>query len=313
MFDSSPALIAIMAFAAVSGLVFVTGQYLMREMKVQQRISVPMRESYESGQESAPRVLDGLNNLVLKYFNEKRFKVEGPARSKLRLELLRAGFFNPSAISYYIFWRLGVVVGFPVLGYLTTVILMPDYSALAKLALVVLVTFIAIFGPDAYIARRQRLLTREYATAFPDLLDLMVVCVDAGLGLEAGLDRISGEIIKKSYALGMNLLLLGAENRAGRSTIDALASFADRLGIDEARAFVGTLRQSIELGSDIGDALRIFGDEMREKRLLRAEEQANKLPVKMVIPLGACIFPVILLVILFPVMIKLTTVFRTVG
>jgi tight adherence protein C len=312
MFDASPVLIVMMAFAAVSGLVFVAGQYFIREMKIQQRISVPMREGHESGQESAPGMLDGLNNLVLKYFSEKRFKVEGPARSKLRLELLRAGFFNPDAISYYIFWRIGLVVGLPVLGYIATVILMPDYSALPKLALVVLMTFTAIFGPDAYIARRQRLLTNEYATAFPDLLDLMVVCVDAGLGLEAGLDRISGEIVKKSYALGMNLLLLGAETRAGRSTIDALASFADRLGIDQARAFVGTLRQSIELGSDVGDALRVFGDEMREKRLLRAEEQANKLPVKMVIPLGACIFPVILLVILFPVMIKLTTVFRTI-
>src|SRR6185437_13903180 len=175
-----------------------------------------------------------------------------------------------------------------------------------------LLTVIAIFGPDAYIARRQRLLADDYATAFPDLLDLMVVCVDAGLGLEAGLDRISGEIIKRSRALGMNLLLFGVETRAGRSTIDALASFADRLGIDAARAFVGTLRQSIELGSDVGDALRVFSDEMREKRLLRAEEQANKLPVKMVIPLGACIFPVILLVILFPVLVKLTTAFSMV-
>ena len=262
--------------------------------------------------ESGSRLLDGLNAVVLKYFNEKRFKVEGPARSKLRQELLRAGFFHPNAINYYIFWRLGLVVGLPLLGYLIAVILLPDHGPLAKLGLVVLMTMIAILGPDAYIARRQRVLTDEYATAFPDLLDLMVVCVDAGLGLEAGLDRISGEIIKKSRALGMNLLLLGAETRAGRSTIDALGSFADRLGLDEARAFVGTLRQSIELGSDVGDALRVFGDEMRDKRLLRAEEQANKLPVKMVIPLGTCIFPVILLVILLPVMIKLTTVFAAV-
>jgi tight adherence protein C len=287
--------------------VFVTGQYLIREMKVQQRISVPMLE-----QEAAPRLLDGVNALVLKYFNEKRFKVEGPARSKLRLELLRAGFFHPNAINYYILWRIALVIALPLLGYLITVILVPGANPLGKLALVSLLTVIAIFGPDAYIARRQRLLADDYATSFPDLLDLMVVCVDAGLGLEAGLDRISGEIIKRSRALGMNLLLFGAETRAGRSTVDALASFADRLGIDAARAFVGTLRQSIELGSDVGDALRVFSDEMREKRLLRAEEQANKLPVKMVIPLGACIFPVILLVILFPVMIKLTTAFNMV-
>jgi len=238
MFESSPVIIALMAFAAVSGLVFVAGQYLMREMKVQQRISVPIGK-----QEAAPGLLDGLNAVVLKYFNEKRFKVEGPTRSKLRQELLRAGFFHPEAISYYIFWRIGLVVGLPLLGYLIAIILLPDRSSLLKLGLLVLLTVIAIFGPDAYIARRKRLLADEYATAFPDLLDLMVVCVDAGLGLEAGLDRISGEIIKKSYALGMNLLLLGAETRAGRSTIDALASFADRLGVDAARAFVGTLRQ----------------------------------------------------------------------
>ncbi len=307
MLEVSPALIAFMAFVAVSGLIFVAGQYLVREMKVQQRVTAPMR-----GQESGSSLLDGLNAVILKYFNEKRFKVEGPVRSKLRQDLLRAGFFHANSINYYIFWRIGLVIGLPVLGYAISVILMSGYSALAKFGLVVLMTVLAILGPDAYIARRQRVLTDEYATAFPDLLDLMVVCVDAGLGLEAALDRISREMIKKSRALGMNLLLLGAETRAGRSTIDALASFADRLGLDEARAFVGTLRQSIELGSDVGDALRVFGDEMRDKRLLRAEEQANKLPVKMVLPLGACIFPVILLVILLPVMIKLTTVFRTV-
>jgi tight adherence protein C len=308
MFEASPILIALMAFAAVSGVVFVAGQYLVREIKVHQRITAPMREP-----ESGSRLLDGLNAVVLKYFNERRFKVEGPVRSKLRQELLRAGFFHADAISYYIVCRIGLVIGLPVLGYAIAVILLSAYGPLAKLALVAFMTVLAILGPDAYIARRQRVLTDQYRTTFPDLLDLMVVCVDAGLGLEAALNRISGEMLKKNRAFGMNLLLLGAETRAGKSTIDALGSFADRLGLDEARAFVGTLRQSIELGSDVGDALRVFGDEMRAKRLLRAEEQANKLPVKMVIPLGACIFPIILLVILFPVMVQLTTVFRTVG
>ena len=307
MFETSPVLIALMAFAAVTGMVFVAGQYLVREIKVQQRITAPVREL-----ESGSSLLGGLNAVIVKYFDEKRFKVDGPARSKLRLGLFRAGFFHPNAINYYIFWRIGFVVALPLVAYVIAETLLADKSSLAKLGLVAISTVLGILGPDAYISRRQGKLAQEYATTFPDLLDLMVVCVDAGLGLESGLDRISGEMLKKSRALGMNLLLLGAETRAGRSTIDALASFGDRLGLDEARAFVGTLRQSIELGSDVGDALRVFSDEMRDKRLLRAEEQANKLPVKMVIPLGACIFPVILLVILLPVMIKLTTVFRTI-
>jgi tight adherence protein C len=86
---------------------------------------------------------------------------------------------------------------------------------------------------------------------------------------------------------------------------EALESLAERLGLEEAGSFVGMLRQSIELGSDVSDALRVFSDEMREKRLLRAEEAANKLTVKMVLPLGLFIFPVVLLVVMLPVMIKL--------
>lgn len=90
--------------------------------------------------------------------------------------------------------------------------------------------------------------------------------------------------------------------------MEALGSWAERLNLDEARSFVLVLRQSIELGSDVGDALRVFGDDMRDRRLLRAEESANKLPVKMMLPLGLFIFPVILLVVLLPIVIKLLTV-----
>jgi tight adherence protein C len=306
MFENSPVLIGMMAFATVTALVFVFGQYFVTEAKIQQRIAV--RERAPSS-----NLFDGLNAVVVRYFDEKRFKVEGPVRSKLRQQLLRAGFFHPNAINYYIFARLGLVVLLPIIAYVFNVTLFSQLGGLAKFFLVVIMTSIAILGPDAYVARRQRKLIDEYGTAFPDLLDLMVVCVDAGLSLEAALDRISREIIKKNRALGMNLLLMGAETRAGRSTIDALGSFADRLGLDEARSFVATLRQSVELGSDVGDALRVFSNEMRDKRLLRAEERANKLPVKMVIPLGVCIFPVILMVVLLPVIIRLMTVMRQIN
>ena len=131
-----------------------------------------------------------------------------------------------------------------------------------------------------------------------------------GSGLEAALERISSEITRQNKALGTNLVLYGAETRAGRSTMDALDSLADRLGLEEARSFAGMLRQSIELGTDISEALRVFSDEMRDRRLLRAEEQANKLPVKMVAPLGACIFPVILMTVMLPVIVRLMSVMK---
>ena len=175
MLETSPVLIALMAFAAVTGLVFVAGQYFLTEARIQQRIA-PARERDQSS-----KLLDGLNSVIVKYFDEKRFNVEGPVRSKLRQELLRAGFFHPNAINYYIFGRIGLVVVFPLLAYVLNVTLLSGASSIAKFGMVAIMTVLAIFGPDAYISRRQRTLVEQYATAFPDLLDLMVVCVDAGL------------------------------------------------------------------------------------------------------------------------------------
>ena len=145
---------------------------------------------------------------------------------------------------------------------------------------------------------------------FPNVLDLLVVCVDAGLTLDSAFDRVKPEVLKQNHEFGINLEIMGAEMRAGRSMIEALETLSDRLGLEEAGSFVSILRQSIELGSDVSDALRVFSDEMRDKRLLRAEEAASKLSVKMVLPLGLFIFPVVLLVVLLPVMIKLMAVLR---
>jgi tight adherence protein C len=144
-----------------------------------------------------------------------------------------------------------------------------------------------------------------YRIAFPDFLDLLLVCVTAGLSLEAALDRVGLEFKAQSPAFATNLALLSSEMRSGRGLTEALDNLSERLGLDEAKSFGMLLKQSIELGSDIGDALRIYADEMRDKRMSRAETAANLLPVKMVIPLGAFIFPVILIVILTPALIKL--------
>jgi tight adherence protein C len=147
----------------------------------------------------------------------------------------------------------------------------------------------------------------ECRIAFPDISIFWSYVSTPGL---AALDRISGDISRHNRHLGANLQIMGAEMRAGRSTIDALASLADRLGLDEARSLAAMLRQSIELGTDVGDALRAFSDEMRDRRLLRAEERANQLPVKMVGPLGLFIFPVILGIAMVPVIIRLVTVLQ---
>ena len=305
MTELTPLLIAFLAFGAVAALVFVAGQYFSAQMHLQRRAGGPA-----VGTETTPALIESINTLVSTYFDENKFGLDGTVKAKLRRDLVRAGYFRADAVKYYIFAKVVTVVTVPIAGYVAAEILLVGYGWPLKLGLVAMLTALAILGTDAYVARRRRVLTEQYRILFPDLLDLMVVCADAGLSLDAAISRLSRELMKRNRELGMNLLLLEAETRAGRSTSDALESFAERLGLDEARSFVATLRQSIELGTDVGDTLRVFSDEMRDRRLLRAEERANQLPVKMVLPLGAFIFPVILITVLVPVLLRLMTVLK---
>jgi tight adherence protein C len=303
MFELTPLLITILAFGCVAILVFIMGRYVASQASMQRRLPIPVSTSQSGG--SSEGVFLGS---IAGKFDEKTFGIEGPLRTKLKRDLTRAGYFSDQSIQFYILVRLGIVVVVPLIIYILTQIFFSNAGFVLTIAIVAISVFTAVLGPDAYIARRQRVLQQEYRLVFPDLLDMVVVCCDAGLSLDAAFTRIQPEVSKQSRALGTNLSLLGAETRAGRSTADALGAFAERLNLDEARAFTILLRQSLELGTDVSEALRVFSDEMRNKRLLRAEETANKLPVKMVMPLGALIFPVILMVVLVPVVIRLLAI-----
>jgi tight adherence protein C len=306
MIDLAPILIPAFSFAAVAAVAIVAGNYVALQARMRRRLPtarMPIDMSKESSFQS-------LHGFVVRHFDAKRLGIDGVIRDKLRRDLIRAGYFRSYAVNYYVLARLGAVVLLPIITYASVELARPDAPGMLKVALVSVVALIAILGPDAYLARRKRQLAVHYRQIFPDLLDLLVICIAAGLSLEAAFDRVRGEVFKQSRELGNSLEMMGAEMRAGRSTIEALESYADRLGLDEAASFNTMLRQSLELGSDIGEALRIFSEDMRDRRLLRAEEAANKLSVKMILPLGLFIFPVVLLVVMLPVVIKLMTVLR---
>jgi tight adherence protein C len=304
MQDLEMLLVPALTFGAVAAVIFAAGHYFAAHSRVQRRLTAAPTD-FPADQPFVP-----LQRFVVKYFEEGRFGVNDAQREKLRRDLLKAGYFSPHAVNYYIGARIGSVLLLPSLAYVLLTLAPVRIAPALEIVLISLTTLIAIVAPDAFIARRRRALAGRYRQVFPDMLDLLIICVDAGLALEAAFDRIRPEIAKQCLALGANLELMGAEMRAGRSTIEALGSFASRLGLDEAGSFVTMLRQSLELGSDIGDSLRVFAEEMRDRRLLMAEEAANKLSVKIVLPLGVFIFPVILLVIMLPVVIKLMSVLR---
>jgi len=156
---------------------------------------------------------------------------------------------------------------------------------------------------DLRTMKRKRLI-RE---GFPDALDLLLICVEAGLGLDAAVGRVGTEIEKAHPILSEQFRLVGAELRAGRSREQALRGMGERTGVEDVRSLVTLLIQSDELGTSIGQALRVHASEMRSKRLLTAEEKAHKIPVKLAFPLVLGLIPVVLIVTLTPAVIKFVT------
>ena len=138
-------------------------------------------------------------------------------------------------------------------------------------------------------------------------MDLLVVCADSGLSMEAALERVGRELGDTYPSLCANIHMTNLEIRAGNTMTEALEHFGDRLGLEEARSFATLIQQSAELGSSITEALRVYSDDMRHKRLSRAEEKAYSLPAKLSLPMMICIFPTIFVVILLPVVVRLYT------
>jgi len=226
-------------------------------------------------------------------------------RSATRQQLMRAGFFAPSATGVYHAIRAGLAVTCGVAAALTVPLLPPDAET-AVLALVVLsgVAF-GFYAPAVWLSARVRDRQRQIREAFPDALDLLLVCVEAGLGLDAAIARVGDELAPIHPVLAQQFLIMGLELRAGRSREDALRGLGERSGLDEVNAFVNLLVQSDRLGTSIGDALRVGADEMRTRRMLRAEEKAHQLPVKLSVPLVLFLLPGLVTVIMLPPAIQM--------
>jgi tight adherence protein C len=159
--------------------------------------------------------------------------------------------------------------------------------------------------PNAVLALRVRRRQREVFENFPDAADLLLICIEAGLGLDAALTRVAEEIRRKSRALAEELHLTNLEMRAGGSRDKSLRNLALRTGVEEVNTFATMLTQADRFGTSIGDSLRVFSDDLRYKRQVRAEESAAKVPTKLLFPLVLCIFPAINMVILGPAIIQL--------
>lgn len=214
----------------------------------------------------------------------------------LRRQLIAAGFLWPHAAQMFLICRIFFALTLPA-AYL---IFLPDVNTTSAVLKSFILLAAGLYFPKAWIMQRVARRERQITEGFPDALDLMVVCMEAGLGLDAAFTRVGQELAIAHPYLAREFGLVAIELRAGQSREETLRGLADRTGVDDLRSFVALLNQSVRLGSSIGQTLRVYSAEMREKRMMKAEEKAHRLPVLLSIPLVALILPVMVGSVLLP-------------
>ncbi len=231
-------------------------------------------------------------------------------RERQRIErlLIHAGFRSPSARTLYYGIKALAVMVLPIGVLLTS----PWFPRISTNQLMLFAAGAGYFGwigcsmwLDRQVANRQRALR----SGFPDALDLLVVCVESGLGLAPALQRVADELAVSHPALAEELALVNAEMRAGVERGVALKNLSERTGLDDIRGMTALLVQTMRFGTSIADALRVYSEEFRDKRTQAAEEQAAKIGTKMVFPLVLFLFPSFFLVVIGPAVIGLIDVF----
>jgi len=303
--DTASMLVGLFIFLAAGTLAFAVMAFTRTRGEVKRRtasinVDAGAHDSRRSLRYSSLQAVTRL----LEYTNKHYTGGNDENMRALRKRLIQAGIFDPRGVAFFFIGRtvLAVVVAGVAFGLLPMV----GAPGGSFFWLMVMVGGIAGYiAPSMYIDRRIAARAMEHRAGFPDFMDLMVVCADSGLSLEAALERVGREMGDSYPSLTANIYMTNLEIRAGRPLKDALERFADRLALEEARQFATLINQSIDLGSSITDAMRVYSDDMRHKRLSRAEEKAYALPSKLTVPMMVCIFPVLFVVILLPVFVRL--------
>jgi tight adherence protein C len=291
-------------------LVAVVSVTLMRGVTA--HAQVKRRLSNQPANLPGSTVLKGeqLRNPLLQWIQAATSLSDLTDRNRLRARLSSAGLDSPAAPAVYILVRFGLAIGLPLALLLEQALVGRMLNGVSLIAASLLLCGLGLITPNLIVDNRVNARRAELEHEFPDALDLLVVCVEAGLSLEAAFVRVGQEVTESHPRIGDEFGRLARELSAGRSRADALRAMADRAGVDTIRSFVALLIQTESLGVSIANTLRTYSDEMRETRFMKAEEKAMRIPVLMTLPLVGCILPVIIIVLLLPAAID---VIRTVG
>src|SRR5450759_3795905 len=306
--DNASVLMALLVFLATGTAAFSLMAFVRVRGAVKRRTVRLMGDAEQAAKSSRSLRYSSLKAMAqLLEYTTKHYAGTNDGNMKvLRRRLIQAGIYDSRGVAYFFIARTALAIGLAVVLFLFIPIFVSNSGSFFWL-LVMVGGIAGYVGPSMYIDRRIAARKVEHRSGFPDFMDLLVVCADSGLAMEASFERIGRELGDSYPSLTANIHMTNLEIRAGRPLKDALERFADRLALEEARLFATLINQSIDLGSSITDALRVYSDDMRHKRLSRAEEKAYALPAKLSVPMMVCIFPTLFVVILLPIFVRLHT------
>ncbi|OSQ44323.1 type II secretion system F family protein [Marivita geojedonensis] len=290
-------LILVSVFVAVLMAAFSVLNYFLRRAEISRNVGATRAKRTETDKE-IDRML-GDENAEIRYYLDV---VRNMPPNSLPMRLVQAGYFSKSAILNFNILRVLVSATVFTVIQIVTIRFVSGINLAFATVLAMLGAGISFILCSAVLERIGKKRSREFRKLFPDFMDLLIVCVDSGLGIEAAIERVTREFLVTTRDFGIQLSIVSLEIRAGRSIDEALQSFSKRINLEEARTLAVLFKQSQEIGASISKTLRVFAREMRQMRLIRAEEKANALPVKMLFPMALFMFPVNLIIVLVPIM-----------
>lgn len=232
-------------------------------------------------------------------------------RNKAIMQLSRAGYRSPMALHVFYFIKTILAIVLP-LVILVGGNWMPRVETSSVLMYAMIASGIGLIGPNFVLQRQLEKRTKALSNGFPDALDLLVVCVESGLGLAQAIQRVAQELEVSHPELAFELSTVNAEIRVGLPRERALKNLADRTGLEDIRGLVALLVQTMRFGTGVADALRVYSEEFRDKRTQKAEEQAAKMGTKLIFPLVLFMFPIFFIVAIGPAVIRIIDAFSQV-
>jgi tight adherence protein C len=308
--------IAVVSFVLVAGTTLLAGLTLLRFWPALQRERLSGASGTPGGSTSILRWSDvpqsGWEHTIEK-IGRAVGGSEETAPTKYRQRLIWAGYYEPRAVLLFLGAKVALGVGLGSLYFLYSLFALKAVPFPRLLAVSLILGVAGFFLPDFWLYNRIRVRRREIVHALPDVLDLLMVCVEAGLGFDAAIARVAEQPSKRQSPLHNELLRMHLEVRAGRPRQEALRALAQRTGVEELRSIVGAFIQTEKLGTPLGKTLRVHADAARVQRRHRAEERAHMAPLKMLFPTVFFLMPAFFLVTLAPSLLGLLKLLKALS